>query len=166
MTLKWNELDEILKEAVTLIKGKLSKVNDIDEIRTHLTTTVGNISEVLRLYEKKFDDYYNQSKPFSNGDAFQDGDDFAKIVRDSFSIGSYLLLRKWAIDYPLNEPKVLKETLSFYVKYFTEDLENWNQNYAQQGWHPDSKEYWEYLVSELAAKVPHQTTTVLSGTPS
>ncbi len=157
--MNWNDLEERLKEALALIKGKLRQVNDINEIRTHLTTTVGDLSEVLRLYEKKFDAHYEQSKPFSTNDKFLDSDEFAKIVRDAFSVSSYRIIKKWAIDYPSNNPQVLNQPLSFYAEQFQQDLEDWDKSFGQQ-WHPDSQEYWKYLAEGLTANVPEPATAV------
>ena len=157
--MNWNDLEERLKEALALIKEKLKQVNDINEIRSHLTTTVGSLSEVLRLYEKKFDIHYTQSKPFSTGDEYLDSDEFAKIVRDAFSVSSYRIIKDWAIDYPSNNPKVLKKPLSFYAEQFKQDLEDWDNNFGQE-WHPDAQEYWKYLAEGLMASVPEPATAV------
>jgi hypothetical protein len=155
-------LKEALERHLAPVKENLRKMNNPDkhslrEIRDELTNVVIDVAETLRLYSEKFDKYYEKHKPFSHGNEEKDIEDFMSLVRDSFITGNYSLLKRWAVDYPARNPAVLKQPLSYYVKNFQDDLEDWVSVAAEEGWHPESKAYWEYLVAELSAKMSQST---------
>ena len=131
---------------------------ELKNIQKELTNVVIDVSETFRLYAEELDQHYEKNKPFSNENETEDIEDFMQLIQYSFITGSYTILKNWAIDYPLNNPEVLKGSLEEYVIELRADLEeDWDDIVCEEGWHPEAKVYWQYLVDTLSANLPIHT---------
>jgi hypothetical protein len=157
-----DDLKTALENRLNPIKDRLKKMmhpneNELKDIQKELTDVVIDVSETFRIYSQKLDQFYEENKPFSKNDEAQEIEDFMKLVQDSFVTGSYGILKRWAIDYPLSNPSVLQKPLEYYVKQLKADLADWDAIAKEEGWHPESKVYWQYLVDTLDANLPTPT---------
>lgn len=153
-----DNLGASLEELLAPIKEKLKmhpngqelSEQDLKDINKELTGVVVGVSETFRLYARELDRNYDKNKPFSNENVGQDIKDFMRIIQDSFITGSFEIIKKWAIEYPFNNPQILQKPIEYYVENLRKDLEqDWDSIVSQEGWHPEAKVYWQYLVDTL-----------------
>ena len=142
----------ILKAMTALSRSWLNKPcnkikEDLKRIRQELSKEVLDVSEGLRNYTDLVDSYYSQCLPFGSGNYELDYQDFIELIGHSIVIGNYFLLEKWAIEYPVNNPRCLAQPLSKYISIFDAVTKTrWEQVSRKFGWPPQARVYCEYLV--------------------
>lgn len=155
-----------LTEYIAFISKEMSNPDkrDLRDIRKRLRDGVFDISTMLDEYEAKLNDYYEKHPPFSVCDEEENFSEFGEIVKDAFSAGSYKVLQKWAVDYPLNNPDRLAHPISHYTKGFEGFVANWESAASVDGWPSEARVYWDYLVMALQPKSSMPVSQKLSGT--
>jgi hypothetical protein len=147
---------QVIRNFTAPIHQKLMQDPDrqtLNEIRKQLTDIVFDVTTMFDEYATKLDEYYEKHPPFASRNEDDNFVDFNELVKDAFSAGSHQLLDRWAVTYPLAHQEQLARPISHYVRGFEGYLHDWDQVAAQDGWPKEAKAYWEYLVSELTAKL-------------
>lgn len=119
------------------------------QIRAELNKEVLDVSEGLRCYTELVDNFYTECPPFGSGSFEADYQDIIELVGHSMVVGSYYLLEKWAVRYPMGQPKpgCLAQPIEQYRITFEQTISNeWQTLATTFGWPPQARAYCEYLI--------------------
>ena len=119
----------------------------LTQIREELNKEVLDVSEGLRCYTELVDTFYSECPPFGSGSFEADYQDIIELIGHSMVVGSYYLLEKWAVRYPIGQPNRLAQPIHQYRRTLEEAISNhWQTLVTTFGWPPQARAYCEYLI--------------------
>lgn len=147
---------DIITNAMKRLRGSVGRSpcrnirGELDELCKKISSEISPITQTLCDYKSLVDEYYSSCPPFGSGDKQEDFDDFIEIIAHSLVINNYLLLDRWAIEYPKNNPQRLAEPLSWYPRQIAGVVNNdWQTLSEQCEWPPQAKDFCLYIVEKL-----------------